>query len=934
MFYSTRLVARLLLIMAALAASAFGCAWFVGSSHSVRFNDYQGEREMARLPPLPTHADETNNLSLSGDDEGNDRNPTDEVREKRLKEGDNLWVRAQDAEKSGDLKLDRELLRAYLNHSSDSQNSRNSAFDRLDALTALDRGSPVAHLENYLTARFLHDDSGSSDKIESLLVEIAADVNLKDNVAYLRAAEKYGQKQFADAALAFSDIVRKYPRSEKREAALFMTALSTMKTSSAYTPTSGDEAHLHERDPTKIHSIPIDRAWHEARDGFRRLIAEYPRGRYRNDGRGWIAYLLLRNNDRAGALVEYYRLLADKNDENTRIEAAFSLELVRHHATDEQMDRVEKELAREPEVALAYAYHNLFNYAIHPSAPDWRDDTWDDEKAGQKERSRILAFSQNLMNRHPNLSFGAGFALRAAQASLELEKNEAALQFARRALQARTNDVERSQAFWTKGMAEHRLHQFEAARKTFDTLLRDYPKSSLAEGARRTLAMISEDQGDLEGALEQYVALDYRPDISYFIDTLMTKDQLADFIQRHPDLPKKNEFTYALGLRYLRANRWEEARKTFAQVRAVADPRFDPYTGDCLRDRKRCLDPKDTDYVSFEEPPPLTNEMLMRDVQTANDLEFRERAVAEAVDDEAKAEAMYQLASYQYEASSLLFYNAVAWHGYRYYLLSELANTGRYRATNESQILFAYMQEHDTLARALKVYLDVVDKFPKTSVAPDALYSAAVCHERLANYNNYWRDLYFSGLHAGSRLVTYKDVVAAYPHYQLPRGTYKWEPSTRTVNGGPGWAPPPKYIPPPTRMQRVKLFIDGVVNWVQVLWNEKLERWVTLIVILVALRFTTRIAKENRRLLRPKLMRLRIAAPKLTFAPSCTTLFSKDSTEPSYRDKAKEFLCERGLEFWELARDQRTRPILLRNVLSHGFLAGLVVSLLWVLHFG
>jgi hypothetical protein len=52
------------------------------------------------------------------------------------------------------------------------------------------------------------------------------------------------------------------------------------------------------------------------------------------------------------------------------------------------------------------------------------------------------------------------------------------------------------------------------------------------------------------------------------------------------------------------------------------------------------------------------------------------------------------------------------------------------------------------------------------------------------------------------------------------------------------------------------------------------------------------------------------------------------------REKLKKFLSERGTELWELARDDGTRPILLRNILSHSFLAGLVISLFWFLHFG
>jgi hypothetical protein len=287
--------------------------------------------------------------------------------------------------------------------------------------------------------------------------------------------------------------------------------------------------------------------------------------------------------------------------------------------------------------------------------------------------------------------------------------------------------------------------------------------------------------------------------------------------------------------------------------------------------------------------------------------------VSQAVDNEATAEALYQLASYQYEASNLLFYNPVLWDGDRYYELSYLALEGRYRAPNESQRLFAYMQEHETFARALKIYLEVVDRYPHTRAAKDALYTAAVCHERLSGYNPYWRNIYEAGLHAGQRMVSYADVKAAYPKYQLPRGTFDWQPSTRTVNDGPGWAAPPKPAPKPSRWARLRLKINEV--WV--FWNEKVRRWITFIVLLFGVVFTARIAAQNRKLLRPKIVRLRIANSTLGMDLQW-----------------KRFLGERGMEFWELARDGASRPILLRNMLSHSFLAGLVISLFWFLHFG
>src|SRR6185369_12441961 len=162
----------------------------------------------------------------------------------------------------------------------------------------------------------------------------------------------------------------------------------------------------------------------------------------------------------------------------------------------------------------------------------------------------------------------------------------------------------------------------------------------------------------------------YTVDVAYFVDTLMTIEQLAKFIERHPNLPEKNELTYSLGLRYLRANLWNEARATFARVQAVKNP--DTSVFGCYGGYTSCHDPKEP-RSDLESKPIITNELLMLDIQTANDLERLEQAVSRAGDNESTAEALYQLASYQYEATSLLFYNPVLWTGNRYWNLSYFA---------------------------------------------------------------------------------------------------------------------------------------------------------------------------------------------------------------------------------------------------------------------
>jgi len=959
----------LMLIVLALitaAVTVFGCAWS-GTSHSVRFNDYQTEREMGRLPPLPTMANGMNQARAGWDESDERYYETYEEIEAQEKKIDDLWSRAESAEKDGNLRLAHSLLNEFLKGTAgprEISDRRNSAFDRLDAFTALDQGSSESAVKAYLDARRIHDAAkAEAEPVDPLLGEASRDRNLADNFAYLQAADLYKRDKFAEAAQAFAAVAQRYPRSEKREAALLMTAIATMKTSATYVAASGNAGWDYEKESPKISA---DQAWHDAFKAFQKVLSESPRGKYFNDARGWLAYLHLRVGDRVNALIQYYRLLGDEHDENARVEGAFSLMLVRSPATDDEMERVEKALANEPAAALAYAYHNIYNYSIDPDPidPPYDYETikdrsgqtdfeaerlrreelekkWKAERAAtsRKELTRALEFSKRLMVNYPNLSVGGAFALRAAQASEELNDNNAAIQFAQHALKSNLNGEARGQALWTLGIAQHRLRQFDFARKSLATLIRDYPKSSLMEGARREVAMIAEDAGDIDGALEQYIALKYSIDQSYLIDYLMTPEQLAGFIDKHPDSVKRNEFTYALGVRYLRLNRWDEARKTLAKVETAQMSKYDYYCSSCRCDAPgNCPDPKvealsiDEDDSGRKQIPPA---LVMRDVQTVNDLEALERATNQAVGDEAKAEALYQYASYQYEANSILFYNPLATPGY--YNLGTLAGFGRYRAPNEAQVLFASQQEHERLARALKIYLVLVTNYPRTRAARDALYTAAVCHERLANYNPYWRGIYENGLHAGDRMVTYADVKATYPRYQLPQGTYGWQPANRWVSGGPGWAPPPTPPEKPRRLtkrERLKLFVNEVSHRTNAFWQEKGKRWMIESLIVFVLVLTVRTARRNQRRLRARIARQRIEQSRQVVTYPWFDWFWIDKVEPSRREQIRNFLGAKRQEFLDLAYDRRSRPVLLRSIVSHSAVTGLVVSLVWTIWFG
>jgi len=369
----------------------------------------------------------------------------------------------------------------------------------------------------------------------------------------------------------------------------------------------------------------------------------------------------------------------------------------------------------------------------------------------------------------------------------------------------------RAEALWVAGAAELKLKQFASAKQALETLVKENRSNRYTEGGWRLLATLREDEGDLEGALDAYLAVDYRYDIAYFTDVLMTADQLKAFIDKRPSIQHREEFLYALGVRYLRDRRWAEAREVLSSIRPLArsvdeDFRYKSaryYRGDHPEADPEKIKQIDTHIRGVRE------QWVDQDLRTANDLERLEREAASAEGDEARAEALYQVASYQFERS-LLFYNPVAWHGIRHYLLCDLDHGVGFRQPGESQKLFDYMQRHDMAANSLPIFLEVARRFPKTRAARDALYTAAVSHARLAKYNDYWSTIYSDGGHAGDRMVTFRDVRAAYPGYRFPRGTSGWQPSTRTVNGGPGWDPLPKPKPRPSKWMRAALMLNNV----------------------------------------------------------------------------------------------------------------------------
>jgi outer membrane protein assembly factor BamD (BamD/ComL family) len=1017
-FHVPRAAALGLLLLAASAGVAWGCGWG-GFENSVRFG-FNSERTRVRLPPLPADPEGSRKTA---DEDGDGL-----TSKQRAAEVDALWDSARASVAAGDLGRARRLLGSYVgrtagadcgewNGPADCRARRNSALDRLDALAALDRGSPTADVRSYLEARTAYDGwlagleltdeerpshpaeptpeqqdvaarteaeraagmRGWDDEVEPRLDAPARDPNLADNVAYLRAAGVYRAGRPGDALEAFESVAARHPRGEKREAALYMAGRAALESSAVNldgeTSTSEDPC----REPACR-----DEASARARKNFARLLSDYPRGLYAPDARGWLAYLDYRVGDTAAALAGYYRMLAGA-DAAAREQAARSLRLVRPRADDADMDAVERELEDEPEVALAYAYHNVYNYAAgyYLRVPEFAEADADsaDEYSPERQRGeekkaealraraeraelrRAADFASRMVARHPRARAGGAFLVRLAGAQLELGRPEQALAAAHRALAAAPSGDERARALWLAGVAEYQLKDYAAARTTLARVAVEFPRSPLATQARELLAVVAEDAGDLGGALEQYLALGYDPDVAYLTDVLMTPDQLASFVARNDSAPRRDELLYALGLRFMRAGRYAEARAALTRV-VTASADYGHSSGGYgyfgasdvpahpkLRFRHTFWDESDEDDgenavaarvgVSRERDTRVYADWLLRDMRTLEDLERLQGEVERARGDEERAEALYQLASYFYEGE-LHFYNPAAWRGMRAEMIGSLGEPS-YRAPAEAQTVWAYAQEHEGASRALALYLEVARLYPRTRAARDSLYTAILCHQRLSNFNGYWREMYGRGLHAGAALVTLSDLRRAYPQYRLPRAG-DWKPSARTVGGAAAWpAPPgPRRL---TRTERARVRLGraergvarawglfGEVYGGRVrAWTVAAARWAVVALTGCAVLLVFRRTRRARRFLYRRLARRRRSSrtrpARETYAPASSyAAHVAHARGPRLRSAATQTARDLLLR---LALHERGRAALALNLFTHGLLTVLLWAVIW-----
>ncbi|MFL6256614.1 MAG: tetratricopeptide repeat protein, partial [Pyrinomonadaceae bacterium] len=583
------------------------------------------------------------------------------------------------------------------------------------------------------------------------------------------------------------------------------------------------------------------------------------------------------------------------------------------------------------------------------------------------ELRRAADFASRMVARYPGARVGGAFLVRLAGAQLELGRPKPALEAARRALATGVSGEEKARALWAEGVAEYQLKDYVAARKALGRAAEESPRTGLARRARELSAVAAEEAGDLPGALEEYLALGYDPDVAYFVDVLLTPDQLASFVARHEASPRRDELLYASGLRFMRAGRYAEARAALSRIHTSVDNyslssgyynyynnpddesgpvhpkmRFRHSFWNDLDEPDTVLAGADAHVVGgAERDTRVYADWLLRDMQTLSDLERLQGDVDRTRGDEEQAEALYQLASYFYEGE-LLFYNPAAWRGMRAEMIGSLSESV-YRAPAEAQKVWDYEQEQEGPARALVLYLEVVRRYPRTRAARDSLYTAILCQQRLSEFNGYWRNKYGEqGLHAGPRLVTLADLRREYPQYKLPIAG-RWKPSTRTVSGAPAWPAPPKPVQltgferARVRLKRAELRVGQAWELFGEIYEGRVRRWTIAalrwsVVALVALIVfgIFRRTRRARRFVYRRLVRHLRRAP----APRARAVYAPASTYAAHHAHApfaalRAAVTRTAGGLLHLALHERGRAALALNLFTHGLLTVLLWAVLW-----
>lgn len=554
----------------------------------------------------------------------------------------------------------------------------------------------------------------------------------------------------------FRRVIERWPRSPRAPAALLMLARESLEPLSQEAPRPGN--------PTTRPLAPL-----EVAEGYLRRLLARGNTPYRSAALGLLGRCAYLRGDVKGATALYFKqiraagypsqvasgyrslgFLARINREYDREilfrlrepesaagfhlrEQIWGLDRAFSRLTASQATKVQKRLRQDARLLAAYITYRVENTRM--------------TKAQQRN---LLDFASSSVDGGTRLP--SDLLVRLAQLQYNNGKYRDSLCLAGRATTAGSLTGQRAQ--YIRASSLWRLGRSTSAIRAYESLLASAPPFFLAHSAREQLAIVQERVGDFAGALKNYYRLRTNQlDVAFLCDVSASPSQVRGFVLTLPR-SERGVYWYALGMRYLRIGQYRAARGAFLAVPKKDRLRFGMGASD-LRDVSR------TAIKSPGDPLHTTHKLAALDARIGR------------TSGQAHAQALYDKGAYLYAHRNLLFYSFGLWRGVRSEAYSYAFDDTPFNTKSDFRKADVAMWEHECVSQALRCFRRIPVKHPKSSLVPSALYSSALCAQRLGDFNGWWRDHYGAELRRKA-VVWLNRVHQRYPLHPLATAARKY----------------------------------------------------------------------------------------------------------------------------------------------------------------
>lgn len=610
--------------------------------------------------------------------------------------------------------------------------------DRQELFESVQFSSRVNGLNKYLRARYL-TEKFTPARVKQAIEELESehcDPRLVPHVEYFLADVHFPADGFARAD-AFYKVFKDHPSSARAESALITSIRSLLSQSNRKTPT-----------PTE--RLIATRRCNE-------LLAKFPHSRFKPDVLGWQGRILFLSGNYAGAVNQYLKLAKSSYPGAVRWKAFDSIVRlcqIRSRPDLEVIWGIRQFVASPGNAYRDQAAINLswaFGFLSPPQAKavQRRIRTSEDLIEGYlafrieytrltpRQEANLLAFANESLSHYRTPS--PALLARVAQLNYNLGMYRPALRMAKTAFARATEKESKCRALYVIAGSQNRLGQWRASARSFEELVRSDGPNYLKQSAMEALALNYAQHGQDTKALEIYLRLGYRYDIAYLADAKISPRKLEAFLA-HP-IPNgpdhsldvifntvhnpgwRNVLTYTLGMRYLRKEMYSDARRIFAKIDRTTRMNY----GLSVSDRETLAG---DGSVGYETAPPIRDPITV-----VNKLERLSRIATHGRTADQRATALYEKAAYIYGERSLLFYSPGLWWGERAFMFDGSWSGGE---SDNKAIMRTYLNEHECVAHSLRLFDELVQKYPKSRWVPNALYSAALSAGHFQRICRWW----------------------------------------------------------------------------------------------------------------------------------------------------------------------------------------------------